>query len=204
VTFLGKADHLRAVQGDEHLLSSCGKPGPLGAVKVVDDAMNECNASAVGEIVVRGEQVMSGYWANEEGTNEAMAGGWFHTGDMAYRDEEGFLYIVDRKKDMIVTGGENVYSKEVEDALFEHDAVLEAAIIGLPDETWGERVTAVVVLRPGATASEADIIASCKARLAGYKAPKTVILTAELPKNATGKVLKRQLRDTYSTATTVP
>ena len=200
VTFLGKEEHVRAAAGADHLLASCGKPGPLCAVKVVDDAMTECAPGVVGEIVARGEQITSGYWANEDATKEANVGGWFHTGDMAFRDEEGFFYIVDRKKDMIVTGGENVYSKEVEDVLFEHEAVLEAAIIGLPDEKWGERVTAVVVLRPGASATEAEIITACKARLAGYKAPKTVFLADELPKNASGKVLKRQLRDTYTEA----
>ena len=111
--------------------------------------MDECPPGVVGEIVIRAEQVLKGYWRNEEGTKEAFEGGWFHTGDMARRDEEGFFYIVDRMKDMIITGGENVYSREVEEVIYTHPAVSEAAVIGLPDPTWGENVTAVVVLRAG-------------------------------------------------------
>jgi acyl-CoA synthetase (AMP-forming)/AMP-acid ligase II len=117
----------------------------LANVKVFDDDMNECPPDVVGEIVIQADQVLKGYWNNEEGTKVAFAGGWFHTGDMARRDAEGFFYIVDRKKDMILTGGENVYSREVEEVLYTHPAVWEAAVIGLPDPTWGERVTAVVV-----------------------------------------------------------
>ena len=142
-----KAAHVRAINGEEHLLASCGTPMCLADVKVVDDHMVECAPGVVGEIVIQGEQVLKGYWRNEEGTQEAFAGGWFHTGDMARRDEEGFFYIVDRKKDMIITGGENVYSREVEEVLYTHPAVSEAAVIGLPDPAWGENVTAVVVLR---------------------------------------------------------
>lgn len=190
-----KAAHLRAVEGDEHLLAACGTPMCLAQVIVADEDMDECPPGVVGEILVKGEQVLKGYFRNEEGTAAAFEGGWFHTGDMAKRDEEGFFYIVDRKKDMILTGGENVYSREVEEAIYTHPAVSEAAVIGLPDPTWGENVTAVVVLREGALATEADIIDACRDRLAGFKKPKSVVFVDEIPKNVSGKILKRELRD---------
>jgi acyl-CoA synthetase (AMP-forming)/AMP-acid ligase II len=193
-----KSDHVRAISGDEHLLASCGTPMCLADVKVVDDEMKECQPGDVGEIVIQGEQVLKGYFRNEEGTAKAFHGGWFHTGDMARRDEEGFFYIVDRMKDMIITGGENVYSREVEEAIYAHPGVSEAAVIGLPDPQWGENVTAVVVLRDGASATEADIIQVTRDRLAGYKKPKRVIFVDELPKTVSGKILKRELRDEYA------
>jgi acyl-CoA synthetase (AMP-forming)/AMP-acid ligase II len=148
-----------------------------------------------GELVVKGEQVTLGYWRNDEATREAFRGGWFHSGDIATWDENGFLYIVDRKKDMIVTGGENVYSREVEEVLYAHPAILEAAVIGLPDEMWGEQVVAVVQARPDSSVSEDELIAFCRERLASYKKPRHVVFTGELPKNASGKILKRELRD---------
>ena len=193
-----KEAHIRAINGEEHLLAACGTPMCLADVKVVDDAMQECPPGVVGEIVIQAEQVLKGYWRNEDGTKAAFEGGWFRTGDMARRDEEGFFYIVDRKKDMIVTGGENVYSREVEEVLYTHPAVSEAAVIGLPDPTWGENVTAVVVLRDGMTATDAEIIAACRDRLAGYKKPKRVEFIDELPKNVSGKILKRELRDRFA------
>jgi acyl-CoA synthetase (AMP-forming)/AMP-acid ligase II len=193
-----KEAHVRAIQGDEYLLASCGTSMCLANVKVFDDDMNECPPGMVGEIVIQADQVLKGYWNNEEGTKAAFAGGWFHTGDMARRDEEGFFYIVDRKKDMILTGGENVYSREVEEVLYTHPAVSEAAVIGLPDPTWGERVTAVVVLRQGAAATDTEIIATARDRLAGFKTPKQVHFIDELPKNVSGKILKRELRDRFS------
>jgi acyl-CoA synthetase (AMP-forming)/AMP-acid ligase II len=194
-----KSAHVRAINGEEHLLASCGTPMCLADVKVVDDDMNECPPGVVGEIVIRGDQVLKGYFRNDEGTTKAFQGGWFHTGDMARRDEEGFFYIVDRMKDMIITGGENVYSREVEEALYTHPSVAEAAVVGLPDAVWGENVTAVVVLRPDTTATEAEIIATAKDRLAGYKKPKKVIFVEELPKTVSGKIIKRELRDRYAT-----
>ena len=149
---------------------------------------------------IRGEQVLKGYFRNEEGTTKAFEGGWFHTGDMARRDEEGFFYIVDRMKDMIITGGENVYSREVEEVLYTHPSVSEAAVVGLPDPVWGETVTAVVVLRADTTATEAEIIATARDRLAGFKKPKRVIFVDELPKTVSGKIIKRELRDRYAGA----
>ena len=137
-----KSAHERAVNGDEYLLASCGTPMCLADVKVVDEDMVECPPGVVGEIVIRGEQVLKGYFRNEEGTAKAFHDGWFRTGDMARRDEEGFFYIVDRMKDMIITGGENVYSREVEEVLYTHPSVSEAAVVGLPDPKWGENVTA--------------------------------------------------------------
>ncbi len=193
-----KKDHERAVHGEEHLLASCGTPMCLADVKVVDESMVECPPGVVGEIVIRGEQVLKGYFRNEEGTKKAFDGGWFHTGDMARRDEEGFFYIVDRMKDMIITGGENVYSREVEEALYTHPSVSEAAVVGLPDPQWGENVTAVVVLRPGMTATESEIITTARNQLAGYKKPKRVIFVDELPKTVSGKIIKRELRDRYA------
>jgi acyl-CoA synthetase (AMP-forming)/AMP-acid ligase II len=193
-----KEAHIRAINGEEHLLAACGTPMCLANVKVVDEAMQECPPGVVGEIVIQAEQVLKGYWRNEDGTKAAFDGGWFKTGDMARRDEEGFFYIVDRKKDMIVTGGENVYSREVEEVIYAHPAVSEAAVIGLPDPTWGENVTAVVVLREGMTASDAEIISVCRDRLAGYKKPKRVEFIDELPKNVSGKILKRELRDRFA------
>jgi acyl-CoA synthetase (AMP-forming)/AMP-acid ligase II len=193
-----KEVHIRAINGEEHLLAACGTPMCLADVKVVDDAMRECPPGVVGEIVIKAEQVLKGYWRNDEGTKAAFDGGWFKTGDMARRDEEGFFYIVDRKKDMIVTGGENVYSREVEEVIYTHPAVSEAAVIGLPDPVWGENVTAVVVLRDGMTASDVEIIATCRDRLAGYKKPKRVEFIDELPKNVSGKILKRELRERFA------
>jgi acyl-CoA synthetase (AMP-forming)/AMP-acid ligase II len=193
-----KAAHTRAVEGEEHLLASCGVPMCLASVRVVDEQLQECPPDVVGEIVIQADQVLKGYWRNEEGTKAAFDGGWFHTGDMAKRDAEGFFYIVDRKKDMILTGGENVYSREVEEVIYTHPAVSEAAVIGLPDPTWGENVTAVVVLRQGMTATEDEIVAVCRDRLAGYKKPKQVFFIDELPKNVSGKILKRELRDQFA------
>ena len=193
-----KSAHERAINGEEHLLASCGTPMVLADVMVVDENMDECPPGVVGEIVIRGEQVLKGYFRNEEGTAKAFENGWFHTGDMARRDEEGFFYIVDRMKDMIITGGENVYSREVEEVLYTHPSVSEAAVVGVPDEMWGERVTAVVVLRPGATATESEIIALCRDNLAGYKKPKKVVFLDELPKTVSGKIVKRELRDRFT------
>jgi len=141
--------------------------------------------------------LMDGYLNRPDATGEAMRGGWMHTGDMGYFDAEGYLYLTDRKKDMIVSGGENVYPREVEDVLFEHPAILEAAVIGVPDDKWGERVHAVLVLREGAKADREGVIRFARSRLAGYKLPKTVGFVSELPKNAAGKVDKNRLRATF-------
>jgi long-chain acyl-CoA synthetase len=147
-------------------------------------------------VVVRGANVVAGYWNRPAETAAALAGGWYHTGDVGYMDEEGYVYLVDRAKDMIVTGGENVYSTEVEDALFRHEAVLEAAVFGIPDPRWGEAVHAVVV--PRSDVGEDELLRHCRTLIAGYKVPKRVELRTEpLPKSGAGKVLKRELRAPY-------
>jgi acyl-CoA synthetase (AMP-forming)/AMP-acid ligase II len=151
----------------------------------------------VGEILLRGPQLMRGYWNMPEATAEALAGGWMHTGDAGCLDADGFLYIQDRVKDMIVSGAENVYPREVENVLFEHPAVADAAVIGVPDARWGEVVKALVVLRPGKSASEDELIEFCRPRLAGFKRPRSVDFVETLPRNPSGKVLKKDLREQY-------
>jgi long-chain acyl-CoA synthetase len=153
----------------------------------------------IGEIIVQSELIMSCYWRKPEDTKEAIKDGWLRTGDMGYYDEKGFIYIADRKKDMIVTGGENVYPKEVEEILYRHDAVAEAAVIGIPDPYWVERVHALVVLKSGTETTEDEIVAFCKARIASYKAPKSVEFIPSLPRNPQGKILKRELRKKFQT-----
>jgi acyl-CoA synthetase (AMP-forming)/AMP-acid ligase II len=195
VMYFNDAGHQRALAGDVSKLGSVGQQMPLATVRVVDDDLRDVAVGEVGEIVVRGPQVTVGYWGRPEATAEAFAGGWFHSGDLGRWDEEGNLYIVDRKKDMVLTGGENVYSREVEEVLYRHEGVAEAAIIGVPDERWGENVVAVVQRRAGAEVTGDELIAFCKDHLASYKKPKQVIFVPELPKNAAGKILKRELRD---------
>jgi acyl-CoA synthetase (AMP-forming)/AMP-acid ligase II len=155
------------------------------------------DGSSVGEIVVRGNVVAHGYWNDEGATAEAIRDGWLHTGDLATIDPEGYVLIVDRKKDIIVSGGENVSSIEVEKLLYEHPSVLECAVIGVPDERWGEAVKAVVALRPGEGATEQELMAFCRSRLAGFKVPRSVAFVDALPKSGTGKILKRELREPY-------
>ncbi|MFB7336192.1 class I adenylate-forming enzyme family protein [Streptomyces adustus] len=196
---LDKAAHIRAANGELHLLDAVGKPMALVDVRVVRPDGEDCAVGEVGEIVVQGDQVTVGYHGNPKATEEAFDGGWFHTGDLARKDEEGFLYIVDRAKDMIITGGENVYSSEVENALYEHPAVAEAAVIGLPDPVWGEKVAAVVVRREGQEVSADDIVAQCRSRLASYKQPRAVFFADALPKTVSGKIRKNDLRDRFGT-----
>lgn len=162
--------------------------------RLVDDAMNDVAIGEVGEIVHRSPQLMCGYWRDPERTAEAFAGGWFHSGDLGVIDEDGYITIVDRKKDMIKTGGENVASREVEEVLYRYPAVSEAAVIGIPDPRWIERVTAVIKLREGANASAEDIVRHCAAHLSGFKVPKQILFEPDLPRNASGKILKRELR----------
>jgi acyl-CoA synthetase (AMP-forming)/AMP-acid ligase II len=178
-------------------LTSVGKPYPNLQAKILDDDGNECPRGVAGEIVARSGAMFRGYWNNHSASIETLRDGWVHTGDMGYIDDEGFLYLVDRKKDMIISGGENVYSREVEEAVLRHPAVSECAVIGLPDPRWGENVCAVVVLRNGSTCTEADIIEHTRSLIASYKKPKTVIFSDALPKLVTGKVNKIELRNRY-------
>jgi acyl-CoA synthetase (AMP-forming)/AMP-acid ligase II len=189
---------LRPEQHDvnnEARLRSCGTPLPLIEIKIVDAEGNEASEGATGEFWVRSPTLFGGYWNQPEATAAVMRGSWYRTGDAGFRDKDGLLYIVDRVKDMIITGGENVYSAEVEQALTKHPAVKQCAVIGLPDPKWGEKVTAVVIACPGSSPTAEDLIAHCRSLIAGYKVPKEVRFAETLPMTATGKVLKRALRD---------
>ncbi|HEY5637428.1 MAG TPA: long-chain-fatty-acid--CoA ligase [Burkholderiales bacterium] len=185
-------------------LASCGRAVPGVEVKVTDAAGDPLPAGTVGRIHARGPTVMAGYWKRPEDTRAALRTGWLDTGDLGRMDGEGYLTIVDRAKDMILSGGENVYSAEVEDALCAHPSVAEAAVIGLPDEKWGEAVAAIVTLAPNAAVDEAALIAHCRARIAGYKCPRTVTIVEALPKSAAGKVLKAELRAQFSRSSIRP
>jgi fatty-acyl-CoA synthase len=173
---------------------SVGQPLFNVEVRVVDDMMKDVGVNEVGEIVYRGPGLFKGYYKNPEETKKAFEGGWFHSGDLVRRDEEGFIYVVDRKKDMIVSGGENIYSAEVEAVLLTHPKIEEAAVIGIPDPKWGETVKAFVVLTPGREATAEEIIDFCVEQLARFKRPKIVEFIPSLPRSATGKILKRELR----------
>jgi acyl-CoA synthetase (AMP-forming)/AMP-acid ligase II len=198
ITMLTTADHEKARAGQPELLSSVGRPLPGTEVRVVDPATDEeVPPGTVGEIVTRGPQVMHGYWNAPEQTAQTLRGGWLHTGDAGFVDDDGYVYIRDRIKDMIVTGGSNVYSVEVEVVLADHPAIADVAVIGIPDPQWGERVTAVVVARDGATLTLEDIQEHCRARLGGYKIPRRLEVVDVLPRNASGKVLKNVLREPF-------
>ncbi|HKY45422.1 MAG TPA: long-chain-fatty-acid--CoA ligase [Pyrinomonadaceae bacterium] len=171
---------------------SCGIP--IGnEMRVVDEEDREVACGELGEIVLRGENILKGYYKNEVANETAFRNGWFHTGDIGYRDADGFYYIVDRKSDMIIRGGENIYPREIDEVLYQHPDIAAAAVIGVPDDLYGEEVAAVVVLKPGASASEQEVIDYCKARLADFKCPKTVRFVDDIPKGPTGKLLKREL-----------
>lgn len=193
--------HLRSLPEDKllELKSKTGRPFIAVEVKVVNDEGTEVknDNTEVGEIVARGPVVFSGYWKQPETTAQTLIDGWIHTGDMAVVDSEGYINICDRKKDMIITGGENVYSTEVEYALYEHSAVLECAVLGVPDEKWGESVKAIVVLKQGQSAGEAELIEFVQERLGRFKAPRSVEFEHELPKTGSGKIFKKGLREKY-------
>jgi long-chain acyl-CoA synthetase len=198
---LSETGFLTALKDDEHTpqrLLSCGRPCPGVDVRVVDESGTEVGVGQSGEVVARGANVMHGYWNNREETLRAFCNELFRTGDVGYQDAEGYLYILDRAKDMIVTGGENVYSGEVEAVLYEHPAIREAAVFGIPDAKWGELVMACVVLKPGAALSVDELIAHCRRSLASYKIPRRVEFSdLELPKTGSGKILKRALRERF-------
>ncbi|MBY8858561.1 long-chain-fatty-acid--CoA ligase [Nocardia sp. CA2R105] len=198
VLHLDEFAHRRAAEGETGLLASAGKPMRLADIRIVDDQFADVPTGQVGEMIVRGDQVMLGYWQDPQATADAFTDGWFHTGDLVRQDEEGFVYIVDRKKDLIISGGENVASLTVEQALYRQPGVAEAAAIGVRDDTWGEVVCAVIVLRENATATAQDIIAGCREQLGGFQVPRRVEFVEALPKNVTGKILKRELRQQFS------
>jgi acyl-CoA synthetase (AMP-forming)/AMP-acid ligase II len=195
VSTMAPRDHLNAdgsVARDR--LSSAGRPAPLVTVAIMGEDGTLLPSGERGEIVVRSSLVMAGYYKNPEATAEVSAHGWHHTGDIGYLDGQGFLFIVDRAKDMVITGGFNVYSAEVEQALMAHEAVRDCAVVGLPDEKWGERVTAVVQLQPGVSVGADELTAFVKARIGSVKAPKQVEFRPDLPRSTVGKVLKTDVR----------
>ena len=197
-TVLSEADHRRALRDRESSLArSAGKILPGVTLRIADDNGRQARPGQAGEILAQAPQTMNGYWNRPAATADALAGGWLHTGDVGYVDEAGYLYIVDRKKDMIVTGGSNVYAREVEEVLLEIPAVKDAAVIGTPHRIWGEAVTAVLV-PAGAERDSAAVLAACRSRLASYRVPKRVEWVESLPRNAYGKLLKHQLREQFS------
>ena len=199
VTVLNKANHRYSGESTEaqSVLASCGQPCIGVHVRIVDEAGRDVEVGKIGEIIVKSKRIMTRYWRKPDETKEAIRDGWLYTGDLGYYDEKGFIYIADRKKDMIITGGENVYPLEVENVLYRYPAVKEVAVIGVPDPHWVERVHALVVLKKNAQAAEEDIINFCKECIAHYKAPRTVEFVESLPKNPQGKILKKTIRAKY-------
>jgi acyl-CoA synthetase (AMP-forming)/AMP-acid ligase II len=193
VTGLTNADHDPA----KGKLRSCGVALTDVELKIVSEDGAEVPRGVVGEIVIRSPVVMKSYWSKPDATADSLRDGWMRTGDAAYMDEDGYVFIYDRVKDMIVTGAENVYPAEVENALFGHPAIADAAVIGVPDDTWGEAVKAIVVLKPGAPPDPGDIIAWARARIANFKTPKSVDFVDAIPRNLSGKILRRELREPY-------
>ncbi len=194
VSILTPDDHARALDGEEEILLSCGRPMGSAAVTVLGEDGRPPPVGDVGELCVRSPFSMSGYWRDEEATRQAFAGGWLHTGDMARRDDDGYLYLVDRKKDLIISGGQNIYPTEIERVIRTLPSVAEVAVVGLPDPVWGERVVAVVVKRGDVASNGGDVVDVCRRHLASYKKPKEVVFVDSIPKTVTGKVLKRELR----------
>jgi acyl-CoA synthetase (AMP-forming)/AMP-acid ligase II len=193
VSFLVEEDHF--LEGPKaKLLTSIGKGSTVVEVRVVNEKDEPIKPGETGEIVARGKNIMMGYWKNPDLTAQTLRNGWLHTGDMGTVDEEGYVYLMDRKADMIVTGGENVYPKETEDVLYEHPAVQECAVVSAPDDKWGERVQAVVLLKAGQTATAQELIEHCRGKLAGYKCPKNVEFWDELPKTPVGKILRKDVK----------
>ena len=183
--------------GGKRKVGSIGLPYKGQPMKIFDDNDNEVPPGTVGEIVVKGPNVMKGYYNNPEATADTLKNGWLHTGDLGYVDEDGYFFIVGRKKEMIIRGGENIYPKEIEEVVYRHPAIREATIVGLPDEVWGEEVAAFVVLRDRATLTEDDLIEYCKEHLADYKCPRKVFFVQDLPKTATGKIQKRKVVERF-------
>jgi len=195
-TTLGAEYHTAEYQANGKMYSA-GFPAVCVEVRIVDGDDNEVPRGTTGEIIVRGPNVMLGYWNNPQATAQALRGGWMHTGDGGYMDEDGFIYVCDRLKDMVVSGGENIYSAEVETAIASHPAVVQSAVIGIPCNKWGETVHAVIILKPGVTVSSEEIIGHCRERIAGYKVPRSIEFRDSLPLSSVGKVLKTELRKPF-------
>lgn len=197
ITYLNEYDHQRALEGRSDLLGSVGRAVVLCDLRVVDAAGRDVGPRVPGELLLRGPNVMKGYWKNPQATAESLHDGWLHSGDVASIDEEGYVYLHDRLKDMVVSGGVNIYPREVENALLEHEHILDVAVIGIPDEKWGEALMAFCVLRGAARPSVDELIAFCRDRIGGFKIPRRYEFVDELPRNASGKVLKRVLREPH-------
>jgi acyl-CoA synthetase (AMP-forming)/AMP-acid ligase II len=199
ITFMSRRSHqvLDKSLEEQKVLASCGQPSLGVHVRIVDENNRDVKPHTVGEIILQSKTVMVEYWHKPDETENTIVQGWLHTGDMGFYDERGFIYIVDRKKDMIISGGENIYPREIEEVLYRHPAVAEAAVIGVPDKLWIERVHALIVLKEGRRTGEDEMIEFCKQHLARYKAPKSVEFVESLPKNPQGKILKRELRKKY-------
>jgi acyl-CoA synthetase (AMP-forming)/AMP-acid ligase II len=203
VTVLDQADHRIAAENETHRsrLQSAGREVDIAHLRLVDEDGESVPTGEIGEIVVKGPHATPGYWNRPDADEETFSEGWLHTGDMARLDEDGYLYIMDRKKDMIITGGMNVFPREIEEVIVEHGSVSNAAVIGVPDDYWGEKVTALVEPRPDAAIDDERLAEQvhehCDGSLAAYKVPKTVEIVGELPRNSYGKVLKTELRAEY-------
>jgi acyl-CoA synthetase (AMP-forming)/AMP-acid ligase II len=198
ITYLPIHDHvLEGTDLQIKRLASAGIQRTDVEVKIFDESDRELGAGKLGEIVCRSDIVMKGYWKNPAATEKTLSNGWLHTGDIGYMDENGYLFIMDRAKDMIISGGENIYSREIEETIIKHPAVRECAVIGVPDPKWGEAIKAIVSLVPGATTTEQELISFCGDNIASYKKPKSIDIIDELPKSNYGKILKRELRGKY-------
>ena len=178
---------------------SCGRPTVFTQVEIMDDDGRLLAPNERGEIVVRGTLVMKGYYRNPKATEEASRFGWHHTGDIGFKDDDGYFYIVDRKRDMIISGGFNIYPSEIEQVLWAHPSVQDCAVVGVPDEKWGEAVKAVIQMKEGTKATVEELAAFCRQRLGGMKTPKSFEIWDQLPRSPVGKVLKRTIRDRYWT-----
>ena len=198
ITVMTKEDHAKALEsGRQGILSSAGKESTFQEIKIVNEAGNFAGIHEPGEIIIRGDNVMRGYWDNPGATEEAIKDGWFHTGDIGTIDEEGYIYIVDRKHELIITGGLNVYPRETEEILFKHPSVLEAVVIGVPHDKWGESIKAVIVLKKGKQVSESELMDFCKGKIADYKIPKSIDFVVSLPKGGSEKILRKEVKEKY-------
>lgn len=198
ITYLPHQDHV--VDGDEtrhRRLGSAGIARTDVEVGIVDDNDRRLATGEVGEIITRSDLVMKGYWRDPEASDNSLRGGWLHTGDVGYLDEDGYLFLMDRSHDMIISGGENIYPREIEEILVRHPAVHEVAVIGIPDEEWGEAVKAVVSTVDGGEVTEEELIEFCRDHIASYKKPRSVDFVDDLPRNNYGKIVKRELREAY-------